>query len=146
MTKVQVHLTNRDVFVFEDARDLDAVIGMVRQILSDGGTFVVRRYLPEMAAGTVSVLRGERLAARRKELGWTQGELAGRMKRSISWVGQVERGTRRIDRLSVLSRLAQVLDVPVSGLTSPAGAKPIPVEDVIVVPATSVSYVQISEA
>lgn len=44
------------------------------------------------------------------------------MDRSETWVSQVERGVRRIDRMSVLERLAATLDVPVSDL---APAEPV---------------------
>jgi transcriptional regulator with XRE-family HTH domain len=59
---------------------------------------------------------GERIAFHRKRLGLSQVELAGRIGRSESWVSQVERGVRAIDRLSVLQRVADVLSVPVTEL------------------------------
>jgi transcriptional regulator with XRE-family HTH domain len=59
---------------------------------------------------------GERVAHYRRRLGLSQVELAGRLERSESWVSQVERGVRSVDRMSVLTWLAQVLDVPVADL------------------------------
>ncbi len=58
-----------------------------------------------------------RIAACRKRRGTTQGALAGLVGRSESWLSQVERGLRTVDRLSVLQRLADVLDVSVETLT-----------------------------
>lgn len=55
---------------------------------------------------------GERIAARRRELGWSQVALAERVGRSESWVSQVERGVRHLDRLSVRVALAEVLCMP----------------------------------
>jgi transcriptional regulator with XRE-family HTH domain len=59
----------------------------------------------------------ERVALYRRRLGLSQVELAARLGRSESWLSQVERGVRSVDRLSVLTRLAQALDVPVSDLS-----------------------------
>jgi ribosome-binding protein aMBF1 (putative translation factor) len=55
---------------------------------------------------------GARLARRRRELGLSQVELGALVGRSESWVSQVERGVRRIDRLSVLQKLRDVLGDP----------------------------------
>lgn len=52
---------------------------------------------------------GERIAHRRQELGLSQAELAALVERSESWVSQVERGVREVDRLSVRMRLAAAL-------------------------------------
>jgi transcriptional regulator with XRE-family HTH domain len=43
-------------------------------------------------------------------------KLAELLDRSESWVSQVERGTRTLDRLSVLGEVARVLDVPANEL------------------------------
>src|ERR1700751_3046995 len=59
---------------------------------------------------------GEQIAYHRKRLGLSQVELAGLIGRSDSWVSQVERGVRTIDRLSVLQKVADTLGVPVSEL------------------------------
>lgn len=59
---------------------------------------------------------GRVVQAQRKRLGLSQVEFAARLGRSEAWVSQVERGVRSIDRMSVLQRLADALDVPVSAL------------------------------
>jgi transcriptional regulator with XRE-family HTH domain len=61
-------------------------------------------------------LTGERIAYHRKRLGLSQVEFAGLIGRSDSWVSQVERGVRSVDRLSVLQRVADALGVPVAEL------------------------------
>jgi transcriptional regulator with XRE-family HTH domain len=45
---------------------------------------------------------GERIAAYRRRRGLSQAALAGLVGRSESWLSQVERGVRSVDRLSVL--------------------------------------------
>jgi len=59
---------------------------------------------------------GERIAYYRKRLGLSQIEFAGLIDRSESWVSQVERGVRAIDRLSVLQMVADKLNVSVAEL------------------------------
>lgn len=59
---------------------------------------------------------GRRVAFLRKRLGYSQPELARKVDRSETWLSQVERGVRRIDRMSVLENLAEALDVPVDEL------------------------------
>lgn len=59
---------------------------------------------------------GRRVAFLRKRLGYSQPELARKVDRSETWLSQVERGVRRLDRMSVLEKLAEALDVPVSEL------------------------------
>ena len=49
---------------------------------------------------------GERIAIYRRRRGLTQLVLAGLIGRSESWLSQVERGIRPIDRLSVLIDIA----------------------------------------
>jgi transcriptional regulator with XRE-family HTH domain len=61
-------------------------------------------------------LVGERIAYHRKRLGLSQVEFAGLVGRSDSWVSQVERGVRPVDRMSVLQRVADVLSVSVAEL------------------------------
>lgn len=63
---------------------------------------------------------GERVAFHRLRLGLSQVEFASEVGRSESWVSQVERGVRSIDRLSVLQRLADVLGVSIAELTAEA--------------------------
>jgi transcriptional regulator with XRE-family HTH domain len=59
---------------------------------------------------------GERIAYHRRRLGLSQVDLAGLVGRSDSWVSQVERGVRSVDRLSVLQKVADVLGVSVAEL------------------------------
>jgi transcriptional regulator with XRE-family HTH domain len=59
---------------------------------------------------------GQRIAHHRRRRGLSQVKLAELLNRSESWVSQVERGTRTIDRLSVLGEVARVLDVPANEL------------------------------
>jgi transcriptional regulator with XRE-family HTH domain len=60
---------------------------------------------------------GARIAAYRRRRGLSQAALAGLVGRSESWLSQVERGVRSVDRLSVLLDLARVLGVDVQALT-----------------------------
>jgi transcriptional regulator with XRE-family HTH domain len=60
---------------------------------------------------------GERIALYRRRRGLSQVKLAGLVGRSESWLSQVERGARPIERLGILGQLATVLDVPLSELT-----------------------------
>ena len=60
---------------------------------------------------------GQRIAAYRRRRGLSQAALAGLVGRSESWLSQVERGVRSVDRLSVLLDLARVLSVEVEALT-----------------------------
>ena len=59
---------------------------------------------------------GQRIAHHRRRRGLSQVRFAELLDRSESWVSQVERGTRTIDRLSVLGEVARVLDVPANEL------------------------------
>ena len=60
---------------------------------------------------------GARIATYRRRRGLSQAALAGLVGRSESWLSQVERGVRSVDRLSVLLDLARVLHVEVEALT-----------------------------
>lgn len=60
---------------------------------------------------------GTRVAAYRRRRGLSQAALAGLVGRSESWLSQVERGVRSVDRLSVLLDMARVLHVDVEALT-----------------------------
>lgn len=60
---------------------------------------------------------GERIAHLRRRRGLSQVKLAGLVGRGESWLSQIERGARPIERLGILGELARVLDVPVSELT-----------------------------
>lgn len=59
---------------------------------------------------------GERIAAHRKRRGLSQEALAGLVGMSRTWLSQVERGLRGVDRLSTLTDLAAVLRIEVSDL------------------------------
>ncbi|MDT0304238.1 helix-turn-helix domain-containing protein [Streptomonospora wellingtoniae] len=61
---------------------------------------------------------GRKIAQHRKRRGLSQREFAGLVDRSEAWVSQVERGVRRIDRMSVLEAVAEVLEVPLSELAA----------------------------
>jgi DNA-binding XRE family transcriptional regulator len=63
---------------------------------------------------------GRKIAAERKRRGLSQQELARMIGRSVAWVSQVERGVRRIDRMSVLETLATALDLPLAELAADA--------------------------
>jgi len=65
---------------------------------------------------------GERVALLRRRRGLSQVELGNLVGRSESWVSQVERGARRLDRLSVLRKVADALEVPVTDLQASADA------------------------
>src|ERR671917_117640 len=66
-----------------------------------------------MVSGSI----GERVAAYRRRRGLSQAALAGLVGRSESWLSQVERGVRSVDRLSTLLDMAKVLHVDVEALT-----------------------------
>jgi transcriptional regulator with XRE-family HTH domain len=63
---------------------------------------------------------GRKIATERHRRGLSQAELAGIIGRSAAWVSQVERGVRRIDRMTVLETVARALDVPLSDLAAEA--------------------------
>ncbi|XQA63224.1 helix-turn-helix domain-containing protein [Xanthomonas sacchari] len=59
---------------------------------------------------------GTRIRARRKDLGWTQEELAANAGLDRSYVGGIERGERNIT-FTVLCDIAGSLQCDVAGLT-----------------------------
>jgi len=59
---------------------------------------------------------GQRVAIARRRRGLSQAVLANLIGRSESWLSQVERGVRSVDRLPVLMDLAKVLHVEVEAL------------------------------
>ncbi len=63
---------------------------------------------------------GRKIAFNRKRRGLSQKEFAGLLDRSEAWVSQVERGVRRVDRMTVLEKVAEVLDLPVAELAAEA--------------------------
>ena len=73
---------------------------------------------------------GERVAALRRQRGLSQRELAAEMKRSESWVSQVERDIQPVERVGVLRDLAAALGVSVHDLRPEALPEPDPAEAV----------------
>ena len=63
---------------------------------------------------------GQKIAAERHRRGLSQPELDRMVGRSVAWVSQVERGVRKVDRMSVLEALAAALDVPLAELAAEA--------------------------
>jgi transcriptional regulator with XRE-family HTH domain len=63
---------------------------------------------------------GRKIAAERRRRGLSQPELARMVDRSVAWVSQVERGVRKVDRMSVLQALAAALEVPLAELAAEA--------------------------
>lgn len=63
---------------------------------------------------------GRTIARLRKQRGLSQREFARMVDRSETWLSQVERGVRHIDRMSVLERLADALEVTVAELVPDA--------------------------
>jgi transcriptional regulator with XRE-family HTH domain len=63
---------------------------------------------------------GRKIAAERRRRGLSQPELAQMIGRSVAWVSQVERGVRRVDRMSVLEAVAAALDMPLAELAAEA--------------------------
>src|SRR5436190_11257200 len=59
---------------------------------------------------------GERIALIRRRRGLSQVKLAGLLGRSESWISQIERGAKPLERMGTIAELARVLDVPVSEL------------------------------
>jgi transcriptional regulator with XRE-family HTH domain len=60
---------------------------------------------------------GKRITTYRRRRGLSQAALAGLVGRSESWLSQVERGIRSVDKMSVLLDLARILHVDVEALT-----------------------------
>jgi len=63
---------------------------------------------------------GRKIVAERRRRGLSQPELARLLGRSVAWVSQVERGVRKVDRMSVLQTVATALDVPLAELAADA--------------------------
>ncbi|WP_155373696.1 helix-turn-helix domain-containing protein [Catellatospora vulcania] len=61
---------------------------------------------------------GRRIAFYRSQRGLSQRDFAAMIDRSETWVSQVERGARRIDRMTMLRRVADVLGVPLGELAA----------------------------
>lgn len=67
---------------------------------------------------------GRRIAEHRRRRGLSQRELGRLVGRSVTWVSQVERGVRAVDRISVLETVAAALAIPLAELAAgtPAAA------------------------
>jgi transcriptional regulator with XRE-family HTH domain len=72
---------------------------------------------------------GERVADFRRQRGLSQRELAAEMRRSESWVSQVERDVQPVERLSILHALAQALGVSIRDLRPEAVPPVVETED-----------------
>lgn len=68
-----------------------------------------------MSAADMSI--GDRIRYYRRRRGLSQAQLADRIGKSESWLSQVERGVRNVDRLSVIIAMTNVLKVNVTDLT-----------------------------
>jgi transcriptional regulator with XRE-family HTH domain len=66
------------------------------------------------------VALGRKIAEARRRRGLSQPELARMIDRSVAWVSQVERGVRKVDRMSVLEMLADSLEIPLPELAAEA--------------------------
>jgi len=55
--------------------------------------------------------------------GLTRQVFADRLGKSVSWVDKIKTGDRQLDRLSVLRKIAQVLDIPLHVLIDPEEAE-----------------------
>jgi transcriptional regulator with XRE-family HTH domain len=63
---------------------------------------------------------GRKIAAERRRRGLSQPELARILRRSVAWLSQVERGVRKVDRMSVLETIAIALEIPLAELAAEA--------------------------
>lgn len=72
----------------------------------EGSYEVVRRISEQREAHM-----GEKIRNLRKQLGWTQEELAYRAEIDTSYLGQIERGKRRSPTLRMIGKIADALSV-----------------------------------
>lgn len=61
---------------------------------------------------------GRLVRAYRSQRGWTQEDLAERWGHSRAYVSQIEKGTRKLDSATQVSRLADILDIPAEKLAA----------------------------
>jgi transcriptional regulator with XRE-family HTH domain len=66
---------------------------------------------------------GQRIATARRRRGLSQAVLAGLVGRSESWLSQVERGKRRVDSHTVLTRVADLLRTDIAELAGTDGGE-----------------------
>lgn len=64
----------------------------------------------------------QRIRAFRKLKGYTQNELAQKLEVSISVLGSIERGTRKVD-LKMIRKISDALGIDPEELSSSAGVK-----------------------
>jgi DNA-binding XRE family transcriptional regulator len=107
MTVIRLQLTYRDHAEMRTELPFDKAVEDVRMCIEANATFAVPASAVTAAMDRKAL--GARVARLRKEKGMTQAELAAKVGRSTSWVGQVERGVRKLDRLSVLQGLGRAL-------------------------------------
>lgn len=79
-------------------------------------------------AAAQGVPLGGWIARYRRRRGLSQVVVAGLIGRSESWLSQVERGVRTVDRLSVLQELSRVLGVDLAELTTPPAPTTLPAQ------------------
>lgn len=72
---------------------------------------------------------GERIAFYRRRAGLSQAELAGRLGRSTGYLANIEQGSRPLDRLPLLRRLADALGVTIADIHPDAAYPAAPVVD-----------------
>jgi transcriptional regulator with XRE-family HTH domain len=65
-----------------------------------------------------AVALGRKVAFHRARRGLSQRDFGALVNRSETWVSQVERGERRIDRMTVLRQVAEALGVPLTELAA----------------------------
>jgi transcriptional regulator with XRE-family HTH domain len=65
-----------------------------------------------------AVALGRKVAFYRARRGLSQRDFGALVDRSETWVSQVERGERRIDRMTVLREVAQALEIPLAELAA----------------------------
>jgi transcriptional regulator with XRE-family HTH domain len=88
---------------------------------------------------------GRKIAFYRNQRGLSQRHFGALIERSEAWVSQVERGQRRIDRMTVLRRVAEALDVPIAELAadtpvvSAASSRPGPADELRTLLSSSLS-------
>ncbi|MGH3614604.1 MAG: helix-turn-helix domain-containing protein [Pseudonocardia sp.] len=69
-----------------------------------------------MRGMTYSITIGERVALHRRRRGLSQEVLAGLVGRTEDWLSKIENNRAELDRLSVISKLADALDVALGDL------------------------------
>lgn len=141
MAVVQIHLNNREVYTFRNDSNRDEALALCREVLVERGTFVVHNTLVRAAQSRKDF--ATRVIEARRARQWSQADFAQRMNRSVSWVSQIERGTRLVDRMSVMQQMANVLEVNLSDLAE-GGTGDGSDETTVVIPAASVHLIRVS--